>query len=93
MQIKSDKFQIMILTFFLQYFNVFGEVIFSPLVYFKMKYSSGEKNNQKPKSSLENQIRKFKKIPNSLRGSLSCLGFIEDLSKCTKHDMQMMIYV
>ena len=49
-----------------------------------MKYSSGEKNNQKPKSSLENQIRKFKKITNSLRGSLSCLGFIEDLSKCNK---------
>ena len=34
----------MILTLFLQYFNCFGEVIFSHLVYFfKMKYFSGEK--------------------------------------------------
>ena len=33
----------MILTFFLQYFNCFGEVIFSPLVYFNMKYFSGGK--------------------------------------------------
>ena len=33
----------MILTLFLQYFNCFEEVIFSPLVYFKMKYFSGEK--------------------------------------------------
>ena len=33
----------MILTFFLQYFNCFGEVMFSPLVYFRMKYFSGEK--------------------------------------------------
>ena len=34
----------MILTFFLRYFNYFGEVILSPLIYyFKMKYFSGEK--------------------------------------------------
>ena len=33
----------MILTLFLQYFNCFGEVIFSPLVYFKMKYFFGDK--------------------------------------------------
>ena len=32
----------MILTFFLQYFNCFGEVIFSPLVYLKMKYMRGD---------------------------------------------------
>ena len=77
----------MILTFFLQYFNCFGEVIFSPLVYFKMKYFSGEKIIKTKILVLlfdENQIRKFEKIPNSLRGSLSCLGFIEDLSKCNK---------
>ena len=33
----------MILIFFLQYFNCFGEVIFSPLIYFSVKYFSGEK--------------------------------------------------
>ena len=31
------------------------------------------------------KYEKFEKIPNSLRGSLSCLGFIEDLSKCNKN--------
>ena len=86
-RINSDKIQIMILTFFLQYFKCFGEVIFSPLVYFKMKYFSGGKIIKTKILVLlfdENQIRKFEKIPNSLRGSLSCLGFIEDLSKCNK---------
>ena len=33
----------MILIFFLQYFNCFGEDIFSPIIYFKVKYFSGEK--------------------------------------------------
>ena len=33
----------MILIFFLQYFNYFGEVIFSPLIYFNMKYFSERK--------------------------------------------------
>ena len=84
MQIKSNKFQIMILTFFLQYFNCFGEVIFSPLVYLKLKYFSERKIIKNPNPRLKNQIRKFEKIPYSLRGSLSCLGFIEDLSKCNK---------
>ena len=38
------------------------------------------------------KYEKFEKIPNSLRGSLSCLGFIEDLPKCNKIGYAMMIY-
>ena len=36
----------MILIFFLQYFNYFGEVILSPLIYFYYEIFFGEKNNQ-----------------------------------------------
>ena len=39
-RINSNK---CFLTLFLQYFNCFGEVIFSPLIYFNVKYFSGEK--------------------------------------------------
>ena len=69
----------MILIFFLQYFNYFGEVILSPLIYlFEMKYFSGEKNNQNQNPRLHYLIKlkyEKQKIPNSLRGSLSCLEF------------------
>ena len=85
LQIKSN---IWFLIFFLQYFNCFGEVIFSPLIYFNKKYFSERQiiktKNPRLITWWKNQIWKFKKIPNSLRGSLSCLGFIEDLSKCNK---------
>ena len=77
----------MILIFFLQYFNYFGEVIFSPLIYFNMKYFS-ERKIIKTKILvlylMKIKYEKSGKTPNSLRGSLSCLGFIEDLSKCNK---------
>ena len=50
-RIKSNKNQIMILTFFLRYFNCFGEVILSPLIYyFKIKYFL-ERKKLKSKSS------------------------------------------
>ena len=39
----ANKIQYLILIFFLQYFNYFGEVIFSPLIYFNMKYFSERK--------------------------------------------------
>ena len=68
----------MILTFFLQCFNCFGEVILSPLIYFYKKYLSERKLIKTKilvslfdtKSNMKNR-----EIPNSLRGSLSCLGF------------------
>ena len=68
----------MILTFFLQYFNCFGEVIFSPLIYFNVKYFSGEKiiKTKILVSKFDKRIKyENREIPNSLRGSLSCLGF------------------
>ena len=82
----------MILIFFLQYLNYFGEVILSPLIYFIMKKKFGERNNQNKKSSFHYLI-KFKyenrEIPNSLRGSLSCLGFRGLRNEnAIKYDMQ-----
>ena len=68
----------MILTFFLQYFIYFGEVILSPLIYFYKKYFSGRKIIKTKILVLlfdRKSNMKTGKIPNSLRGSLSCLGF------------------
>ena len=40
---NPNKIKYLILIFFLQYFNYFGEVMFSPLIYFNMKYFSESK--------------------------------------------------